>query len=91
MTNTTTRRLAHLTWLAAPIYLVVQWLVALRLGVFAAQTLVLLLAAAGCICAFVCLRQASRRGWRGILVPAIAGLLLNFVPLVVAIPSIVRT
>ena len=91
MPSTTTRRLANSTWLVAPVYLVAQWLIALRLGLFAEQTFVLVLAAAGCICAFVCLRQASRHGWRGILVPAVAGLLLNFVPLVVAIPNIVRT
>jgi hypothetical protein len=91
MTNTATRRLANSTWLLALVYLVAQWLIALRFGLFAAQTVVLALAAVGSICAFVCLRQAFKHGLKGILVPAIAGLILNVVALVIAIPNVART
>ena len=91
MTNTTTRRLANSTWLLALIYLVGQWLIALRFGLLAAETLVLALAAIGCVGALVCLRQAFKHGLKGILIPAIAGMILNVVALIVAIPNVVKT
>lgn len=89
MTTTRLRRLANATWLVALVYLVAQWLVALHVGLLAAAAVVLTLAA-GSIAALVCLRQAWKHSAKGILVPAIAGLILNTVAIVVVIPNVVR-
>jgi hypothetical protein len=91
VTNTTVRRLAHSTWLLAVIYLVGQWLFALRFGLLAAETLVLVLAAVGCVGALVCVTQAFKRGLKGILIPAVAGMILNVVALILAIPNVAKT
>jgi predicted membrane-bound spermidine synthase len=90
MTTTSVSRLANATWLVAVIYLVAQWLIALRFGLFAAAAVVLSLAIAGCIAALFCLRQALKQSARAILVPAIAGMILNTAALVVVIPNLVK-
>ena len=90
MTTTSVSRLANATWLGAVIYLVAQWLIALRFGLFAAAAVVLSLAIAGCIAALFCLRQALKQSARAILVPAIAGMILNTAALVVGIPNLVK-
>jgi hypothetical protein len=90
MTITSVSRLANTTWLLALVYLVAQWAIALRFGLLAAAVVVLTLAVAGGSAALLCFRQALKRGANAVLVPAIAGLILNAVAIVVVIPNIVR-
>jgi hypothetical protein len=89
MATITVRRLANATWLIALVYMVAQWLVALRFGLFAATATTLALAIAGLIAGIICLRQASR-GTKGILIPAVVGLILNTVLIVAGVPTIMR-
>ena len=89
MATITVRRLANATWLVALVYMVAQWLVALRFGLLAATATTLALATGGLIAGVICLRQASR-GTKGILIPAVVGLILNTVLIVVGIPNVVR-
>ena len=89
MATITVKRLANATWLIALVYMVAQWIVALRFGLFAATATTLALATGGLIAGIICLRQASR-GTKGILIPAVVGLILNTVLIVAGIPTIMR-
>ena len=89
MTTLVVKRLANATWVIALAYMVAQWLIALRFGLLAATATALTLATGGFVAGIICLRQVQR-GAKGILIPAVVGLLLNTVLIVAGIPNIIR-
>jgi len=82
-----TKRVATATWLVIVLYLFASRFIRLLIGGVLADVLVFFLAVAGLVAAVVCLFLVPRHGRKGILIPAIVGLLLNALVLCIWIPN----
>jgi hypothetical protein len=81
------QKLATASWAIPFVYAFAARLVGLVIGRVVADMLVFVLAVAGGLAALFCLALLPRYGRKGILAPAIAGLLLNGILLSIWVPN----
>jgi Mn2+/Fe2+ NRAMP family transporter len=81
------RKLATATWLVIVLYIFASRFIRLAVGPILTDLLVFLLAIAGLIVVVVCLFLVPRYGRKGILIPALIGLLINTLVLCIWIPN----
>ena len=82
-----TKRIATATWVVIVLYLFASRFIRLLIGPVIADVLVFFLAVLGLIVAIICLFLVPKYGRKGILIPAIVGLLLNALVLGIWIPN----
>ena len=81
------QKLATASWAIPLIYAFAARLVGLVIGRVLADVLVFVVASVGFVVAIACLIAMTRYGRKGILAPAIGGLLLNAIVLAIWIPN----
>ena len=82
-----TKKLAHATWIVILVYIFANRFVGLVIGRTLADLLVFFLAVAGLLASIYCLVRMRTYGRKGILAPALAGLLINVLILCIWIPN----